>query len=100
MVSKTTPDIFGGITGAEDGLALTAGPVEGSWNVGSYSSVNVLIDSGTSGHYIDDAIIPKLRDKLDSYQVRDVPHKSQPSVVDNWAVLCRDCSVASSSTEK
>ena len=61
-MSKTTPDIFGDITGAENGLNVTAGPVAGPWNDGSNGSVNVSVDSGTSGHNLDDAIILGLRD--------------------------------------
>ena len=33
----------------------------------------MLVDSGASGHYLDDIIILGLRDKLNSYQVLDVP---------------------------
>ena len=47
----------------------------GPWNDESNGSVNMLVDSGTSGHYFDDAIIPGLRDRLDSYQVLNVPRK-------------------------
>ena len=43
-VSKTTSDLFGGITGAEDDSALTASPVAGPWNDASNGSVNVLVD--------------------------------------------------------
>ena len=68
MVSKTTPDIFGGITGAEDGSALTASPVVGPWNDRSNKSINVLVGSGSSGHYSDDAIIVGSWDKLDHFQ--------------------------------
>ena len=75
MVSETPFDNFGGITGAEDGSALTAGPVPGPWNDGSNTSVNILGNSGASGHYFDDASILGLRDKLDSYPVLDVPRK-------------------------
>ena len=35
----------------------------------------MLVDSGASGHYFDDAIIPRLRNKFDRYQVLDVPRK-------------------------
>ena len=34
-----------------------------------------MVDSGASGHYLNDVIIPELRDKLDSYQVLDEPRK-------------------------
>ena len=46
VVSKTTPDIFEGITSVEDGSALTACPVAGPWNDGSNGSMNVLVDGG------------------------------------------------------
>ena len=68
VVSKTAPDIFGGITGAEDGSAITASPVAMPWTDGRNGSVNVLVDSGASGHRFDDAIILGLRNKLDHYQ--------------------------------
>lgn len=55
---------FGGITSAEDGSALKAGPVAGLWNSGHGGFVNVLVDSGASGHYFNDALIPGLRYKL------------------------------------
>ena len=35
----------------------------------------MLVDSGTSERYFDDAIFPRLRNKLDSYQVLDVPRQ-------------------------
>ena len=71
--TKGQPEPFGGITSAEDGSALKAGPAAVPWNSGSNGLVNVLVDSGASGHYFDDAIIPGLRSKLDNYQVLDVP---------------------------
>ena len=37
--------------------------------------MTVLVDSGASGHYFDDTVIPGLRDNLDSYQVLDLPRK-------------------------
>lgn len=64
---------FGGITPAEDGSALKAGPAEGPRN--SSDSVNLLVGSGMSGHYFDDLIIPRGREKLEYYQVLDVPRK-------------------------
>ena len=83
MVSKTTPDILGGITGAKDGSALTAGLIAGSWNNESNGSVNVLVASGALGHYFDDAIIPELREKLDSYKyVRKISDKHT-----KWTVI-------------
>ena len=57
---------FGGITNAEDGLALAAVPAAEKWNRGSNRLVSVMVDSGASGHYFDDALIPTLRYRLDS----------------------------------
>ena len=62
------PEIFGGSTDAEDGLALAAVPAAEKWNRGSNSLVSVMVDSGVSGHYFDDALIPGLRYRLDNYQ--------------------------------
>ena len=62
------PETFGGITNAEDDLALTAVPASEKWNCGSNSLVSVMVDSGASGHYYDDALIPRLRYRLDDYQ--------------------------------
>ena len=52
------PETFGGSTDAEDRLALAAVPAAGTWNRGSNSLVSVMVDSGVSGHYFDDALIP------------------------------------------
>ena len=65
----------GCITGVKDGSAFTGGPAVGLWNDENNGSVNILVDSGASGHYFDDDIILRLRDKLDSYHVLDVPRK-------------------------
>ena len=65
---KGQPETFGGIINAEDGLALAAVPAVEKWNRGSNSLVSVMVDSGASGHYFDDALIPKLRYILDNYQ--------------------------------
>ena len=62
------PETFGGITDAEDGLALAAVPAAEKWNRGSNSLVSVMVDSVVSGHYFDDALIPGLRYRLDKYQ--------------------------------
>ena len=62
------PETFGGITNAEDGLVLAAVPAAEKWIRGSNSLVTVMVDSGASGHYFDDALIPKLRYRLDNYQ--------------------------------
>ena len=62
------PETFGGSTDAEDGLALAAVPAAEKWNRGSNSLVSVMVDSGVSGHYFDDALIPGCRYRLDNYQ--------------------------------
>ena len=62
------PETFGGITNAEDGLALAVVPVAEKWNRGSNSFVSLMVDGGASGHYFDDALIPRLRYRLDNYQ--------------------------------
>ena len=61
-------NIFGGITSTEDGLALAVVPAAEKWNHGSNSLVSVMVESGASGHYFDDALIPGLRYRLDNYQ--------------------------------
>ena len=53
------PETFGGITNAKDGLALAAVPAAEKWNRGSNSLVSVMVNSGASGHYFDDALIPR-----------------------------------------
>ena len=73
--SNDQTELFGGITNAEDGSTLKVGPVVGAWNRHSNDAVNVVVDSGASGHYFDDTIIPGLRDNLDNYQLLDVPRK-------------------------
>ena len=62
------PETFGGSTDAEDGLALPAVPAAEKWNRGSNSLVSVMVDSGVSGYYFDDAQIPEFRYRLDNYQ--------------------------------
>ena len=62
------PETFGGSTDAEDGLALAAVTAAEKWNRGSNGLVSVMVDSGVSGHYFDDALIPGLRYRLDNYQ--------------------------------
>ena len=66
MVSNTygQPEVFGGITSTEDVSALTIGPTARPRTGCLNYSVNVLVDSGASGHYFDDAIIPGFRDRL------------------------------------
>ena len=62
------PETFGGITNAEDGLALAVVSAAEKWNRGSKSLVSVMVDRGASGHYFEDALIPELRYRLDNYQ--------------------------------
>ena len=62
------PETFGGITTAEDGLALAARPAAETWNRGNKKSVSVMVDSGASGHSSDDSRTTGLRYKLESYQ--------------------------------
>ena len=62
------PETFGGITNAEDGLALAVVPAAEKWNRCNNSLVSVMVDNGASGHYFDDALIPGLRYRLDNYQ--------------------------------
>ena len=67
MVENTygQPDIVGGITSTEDVSALTIGPTARSRTGCSNDPVNGLGDSGSSGHYLYDAIIPGFRDRLE-----------------------------------
>ena len=69
-LTKTSgqPETFGGITNVEDGLALAVVPAAEKWNRGSNSLVSVMMDSWASGHYFDDALIPRLRYRLENYQ--------------------------------
>ena len=65
------PETFGGITNTEDRLALAAVPAAEKGNRGSNRLVSVMmVDSGASGHYFDDALILELRYKyrLGNYQ--------------------------------
>ena len=62
------PETFGGSTDAEDGLALAAVPATEKWNRDSNSLVSVMVNSGVSGQYFDDALILGLRYRLDNYQ--------------------------------
>ena len=55
------PETFGGSTDAEDGLARAAVPAAEKWNRGSNSLISVMVDSGVSGYYFDDALIPGFR---------------------------------------
>ena len=62
------PETFGGIINAEDGLALAAVSAAEKWNRRSNRLFSVMVGSGASGHYFDDALIPGLRYRLDNYQ--------------------------------
>ena len=77
MVKNTygQPEVCGGITSTEDGSALTIGPTAKPWTGCSNDSLNVLVDSGASGHYFDDAINPGFRGRREEYKVLDVPRK-------------------------
>ena len=71
------PESFGGSTDAEDGLALAAVPAAEKRNRGSNSLVSVMVDSGVSGHYFDDALIPGSRYRLDNCQALAIRGGSQ-----------------------
>ena len=73
-----SPKPFGGITSTEDRSTLTVGPTARLRTGFNNDSVNVLMDSGASGHHFDDAIILGFRDKLEEYKVLNVPRKPQP----------------------
>ena len=77
MITNTygQPEILGGITSKEDGSAVTVSTTARSRTGCSNDSVNVLVGSGVSGHYFDDAVIPGFRDGLEEYKVFDVPRK-------------------------
>ena len=62
------PETIGGITNAENGLALAVVQAAEKWSRGSNSLVRAMVDSGASGHYFDDALIPRLRYILKNYQ--------------------------------
>ena len=76
MVKNTygQPEVFWGIS-TEDGSALTIGATARPRTGWSNYSVNVLVDSGASGHYFDNVIIPGFRDRLEECKVLDVPRK-------------------------
>ena len=69
------PEVFGGITSTEDGSALKIGPTTRPQTGYSDDPVNLLVDSGASGQYFDDAIISRFRDRLEEYKVLNVPRK-------------------------
>ena len=94
------PDVFGGITSTEDGSALTIGPTASPRTGCSNDSVNVLVDSGASGHYFDDAIIPGFRDRLEEYKVLDVPRKISTTGRGQLNGTAEGVSGATSSTTK
>ena len=75
MTARKKAEVFGGIISTEDGSALTIGPTARPRTGCNNDSVNVLVDSGASGHYFDDAIVPGFRDKMEKYKVLDVPRR-------------------------
>ena len=102
MVKNTyrQPELFAGITSTEDGSALTIGPTASPRTGCSNDSVNVLVDSGASGHYFDDAIIPGFRDRLEEYKVLDVPRKISTTGRGQLNGTAEGVSGATSSTTK
>ena len=66
------PQILGGITSTEDGSALTVDPIARLRTGCSNDSVDVLVDSGASEHYLDGAIIPGCRDRQEQCKMLDV----------------------------
>ena len=79
MVKNTygQPEVFWGITSTEDVSALTIGPTARPRTRCSNDPVIGLGDNGASGHYLDDAIIPGFRDRLEEYMVLDVPQETR-----------------------
>ena len=77
MVENTyrQPGVFERITCTEDGSALTIGPTAKPQTGCRNDSVNVLVDSGASGHCFHDAIIPGFRKRLEECKVLGVPRK-------------------------
>ena len=71
-----------GQPGMEDGSALTIGPPARPWTGCGNDSINVLVDSGASGHCFDDTI-PGFGDRLEEYKVLNVPRKSHPPGVED-----------------
>ena len=68
-----TAETFGGITDTDDGTALAAGPALDKWAGGSNNPVSAMVDSGASGHYFDDTLIPELWYKLHNHQELATP---------------------------
>ena len=79
MVKNTygQPEVVGSITSTEDVSALTIGPTARPRTGCSNDPVNGMGDSGSSGHYLDDAIIPGFRDRLEEYMMLDVPQETR-----------------------
>lgn len=69
------PDVVGGVTSTDDRSALTTGPTPRPRTRCRNDPVNVLVDSDASGHSLDNAIIARVRDRLNDYKVLDVPRK-------------------------
>ena len=94
------PETFGGITNAEDGLALAVVPAAEKWNRDSNSLVSVMVDSGASGHYFDDALIPGLRQRLDNDQELAIRRWITTAGGINWRGPAKDCFGATTSMPK
>ena len=77
IVNQRTKQTFRYISTADDGSVPKPGPAAGPTNGGD--SVNVLVDSGATGLFFDNAVIPKERDTLKNYQVINVPVDSGTS---------------------
>ena len=94
------PETFGGSTEAEDGLALAEVPAAEKWNHGSNSLVRAMVDSGVSGHYFDDALIPGLRYRLDNYHALAIRWLITTAGGHQLKEVSQDCLVATPSTHK
>ena len=64
-----------GVSPVRNGSALTIDPTARPRTGCSNDSVNVRVESGASGHYFEDAIIPGFRDRLEEYEILEVPRK-------------------------
>ena len=94
------PETFDGSTDADDGLALAAIPAAEKWNRGSNTLVSVMMDSGVSGHYFDDALIPGLRYRVDNCQTLAIRRWITTAGGHQLKEAVRDCLVATPSAPK
>ena len=94
------PETFGGITNAEEGLTLAVVPAAEKWNRDSNSPVSVMVDSGPSGHYFDDALIPGLRQRLDNDQELAIRRWITTAGGINWRGPAKNCFGATTSMPK